>query len=235
MKFDVKGLEKLSLVEWSGKMTAIIFTGGCNFACPFCHNPELIKNLSKIPSFPWEEIEKFLKKKKGWIDTIMITGGEPTLQPDLPKACKIIKKHGYLVGIATNGTNPDMIEKLSKEKLVDRICMDVKNSEEKYEKTVGNMEVNMEKIKKSIENIKRGGIFYEFRTTVVPGLIEEKDIEKIGKLVKGAELFSIQQFRPIKTLDKKYEKITPYSKERLLKMGKILEKYVNKVNLDFVD
>jgi len=231
----IKGLEKLSLVEWPGKTTSIMFLGGCNFRCPFCHNPQLIHELDKIPTFPWEEIEKFLKRKKGWVDAIMITGGEPTIDKNLPKLCKYIKDKGFLVGLETNGTNPKMIKKLLDENLLDRICMDVKNTEEKYSKTVGNVKVNLDDIKESIDNIKKSSIFYEFRTTIVPGLIDENDIEEIGKLIEGAKIFSIQQFRPITTMDKDYQKKIPYSKKRLEKMAKLINKYVKKVNIDFID
>jgi len=239
LNFDTRGLEKFSLVEWSGKITAIVFTGGCNFRCPFCHNPELVTELDKTPLYPWSEIEKFLDRKSGWVDAIMITGGEPTIHADLPKTLRIIRDKGYLVGIATNGTNPEMLQKIIDDKLVDRICMDVKSNPDKYAEACGMVLSSagntVEKIKKSIEIIKSSNVEYEFKLTVVPGIVREEDIPKIGELIKGAKKISLQQFRPLKTLDKSYRDKVPYGKSEIEHMAKELEKYVSKVNLDFIE
>ncbi|MFH1182764.1 MAG: anaerobic ribonucleoside-triphosphate reductase activating protein [Candidatus Moraniibacteriota bacterium] len=275
LQFDTRGLEKFSLVEWPGKMTAIIFTGGCNFRCPFCHNPELVTDLDKTPIYPWEEIDKFLDKKKGWIDAIMITGGEPTIHPDLLKILKIIKDKGYLTGIATNGSNPEMIKELIDEALVNKICMDIKSSIENYpiacgqpimlsswplsrdpekdfkilsgssgrrsptstlpendKKSGGHL---IELIKNSIEIIKNSGIEYEFKLTVVPDIVTKEDIPKIGEMIKGAKKIVLQQFRPLKTLDKSYQSKVPHCRDEIIEMAKELEKYVEEVNLDFID
>jgi pyruvate formate lyase activating enzyme len=234
LQFDTRGLEKFSLVEWPGKITAIIFTGGCNFRCPFCHNPEIVTELEKTPEYPWEEIEKFLDQKVGWVDAIMITGGEPTIQPDLPAILKLIKEKGFLTGIATNGSNPEMLKNIIEKKLVDRVCMDVKSSLEKYPEACGS-KANVEKIKESIELIKNSPIEYEFKLTLVPGLVNKEDISKIGELVKGAKKITLQQFRPLKSLDKSYESKVPYGKDDILQMAKVLEEYVDEVNLDFID
>lgn len=238
LQFDARGLEKFSLVEWPGKICAIIFTAGCNFRCPFCHNPELVTGLANTPAYPWEEIEKFLDKKIGWIDAVEITGGEPTLQPDLPKVCKILKNKGFMVSVATNGTNPEMLEKLIPEKLVDRVQMDIKNSLDKYGIATGDAidkEPLNEAIKKSVEILKNSPIEYGFRTTIVPDLIKIEDMEGLGELIKGAKKISLQQFRPLRTLDKSYQSKVPYCKEEIIAMGKKLEKYVEEVNLEFID
>ena len=233
-QFDARGLEKFSLVEWPGKITAIIFTGGCNFRCPFCHNPELVTDLDKTPVYPWKEIEKFLDKKIGWVDAIMITGGEPTIHADLPKILKIIKDKGYLTGVATNGSNPEMLRKIIEEKLVDRVCMDVKSSLENYPEACG-AKNNSEKISESIEIIKNSGIEYEFKLTVVPGIVTKEDIPKIGEMIKGAKKIYLQQFRPFKTLDKSYQNKVPYDKDEIVSMAKELEKYIDEVNLEFIE
>lgn len=234
LQFDTRGLEKFSLVEWPGKITAIIFTGGCNFRCPFCHNPELVTDLDETPIYPWPEIEKFLNKKIGWIDAIMITGGEPTIHSSLPKILKLIKKKSYLTGIATNGSHPEMLRKIIEEKLIDRICMDVKSSLENYPVACGS-KINVETISESIKIIKNSGIEYEFKLTLVPGIITKKDISKIGELVKGAKKISLQQFRPLKTLDKNYQDKVPYGKDDIVEFGKMLENNVGEVNLDFIE
>lgn len=216
-------------------MAAIIFTGGCNFRCPFCHNPELITGLDETPVYPWKEIDKFLDKKKGWIDAIMITGGEPTINPDLPQVLKKIRDKGYLVGVATNGGNPEMLDKIVNEKLVDRICLDIKSSPSKYHLATGNDNYDIAPLKKSVDSIINGEIPYELRMTLVPGITVKEDISEIGEFVKGAKKIVLQQFRPIKTLDKNYQKRVPYCKDEIIEMAKELEKYVEEVNLDFID
>jgi pyruvate formate lyase activating enzyme len=237
LQFDVRGLEKFSLVEWPGKIAAIIFTGGCNFRCPFCHNPELVTNLGKIPIYPWEEIEKFLNGKVGWIDAVMITGGEPTIHAGLPGILKIIKSKEFLTGIATNGSNPEVLRKIIDEGLVNRLCMDIKSSLNKYATACGlnNLADRINDIKKSIEILKNSNIEYEFKLTVVPGIVDKEDIPGIGELVKGAKKITLQQFRPQKTLDKSYQKRVPYCREEIEGMAKELEKYVEEVNLEFIE
>jgi len=220
-------------------MTAIVFTGGCNFRCPFCHNPELITGLDKTPVYPWEEIEKFLNKKRGWIDAIMITGGEPTIHPDLPQVLKKIKEKGYSVGVATNASNPEMLEKIINDKVVDRVCLDIKSSPKKYPIASGLAGTQhseyLPEIKKSLDSVVRNKIPHELRMTIVPGLIEKEDIPEIGELIKGAKKIVLQQFRPMKTLDKSYQSKVPYGRDEIVEMGKGLEKYVEEVNLDFID
>ncbi len=240
---DLRGLEKFSLVEWPGKISAIIFTGGCNFRCPFCHNPELVqidnsKESINPPVYPWSEIEKFLNRKVGWVDAVMITGGEPTIHSDLPKLLLAVKNKGFLVGLATNGTNPEMLKKLMEEKLLDRICMDVKSSLARYSLVVGltkegsekkNFDSLEEKIQRSLELIKNSGLDYDFKLTLVPGLVNPEDIPAIGEMIKGAKKLTVQQFRPLRTLDKSYENKVPYTLDEMKKIVEVLRKYVNKV------
>lgn len=235
LQFDTRGLEKFSLVEWPGKMAAIIFTGGCNFRCPFCHNPELITDLGKTPVYPWKEIEKFLDRKKDWIDAIMVTGGEPTIHSDLPEALKKIKEKGYLAGIATNGSNPEMLERIIRENIVDRICLDIKGCPQKYHLATGQKEFDFTPVKKSIDSVINSPITHELRLTLVPGITAQEDIPAIGEFVKGAKKIVLQQFRPQKTLDKSYQSKVPYCKDDILAMGKELEKYVEEVDTSFVD
>lgn len=235
MKIPIYGLEKFSLVEWPGKISGIVFTGGCNFRCPFCHNPELIDLSSaekdRIKPFSWREIEAFLEEKKGWLDAIIVTGGEPTLHANLPDFFRLIKEGGYLAALETNGSNPEMIEQLLREKLLDRIQMDIKSSLVSYGAATGLENPPLEKIKRSAELLIGSGLEYEFRTTVVPGLVSEADIERMDDLISGAEKIVLQQFRPMKTFDKKYQEALPYTQEDLQKMGEKLKKFVKKVEV----
>jgi len=228
----IGGLQKLTLVDYPGKVAATVFLIGCNFKCPFCQNPELVnlEEIKKQPQISEKEFFEFLDSKKGLIDGICITGGEPTIQSDLIDFIQKIREKGFLIKLDTNGSKPEVLSRLVNEHLLDFIAMDIKTSLGKYEKAVG-AKFDLEKIKKSVELIKKSGIDYEFRTTVVPGEVEEKDIEQIGKWLKGVKKFALQQFQNKKVLDKKFEKIQPYSDEVLKVFKNILGKYINEVEL----
>ncbi|HEB01381.1 MAG TPA: anaerobic ribonucleoside-triphosphate reductase activating protein [Candidatus Portnoybacteria bacterium] len=227
----IAGLQKVTLIDYPGQVAATIFTLGCNFRCGFCHNPELVELDRKSPFLiSEEEVFKFLKSRKGLLDGVCLTGGEPTLHQDCPAFIKKIKKLGFLVKLDTNGTNPQMLEKLISQRLIDYLAMDIKNSPEKYQETVGT-KVNLKNIQKSIELIKNSGLDYQFRTTVVPGLIDEKEIKKIGQWIKGAKEFAVQQFQTTKTFDKSFEKVKPYSDEKLKELVEVIKPYVEEVKL----
>ncbi len=227
MILPIKGIQKTSLVDYPGKVACTVFLGGCNFKCPYCQNRDLIVNFEKMETIKEEEVLKFLKDKKKWLDGVCITGGEPLLY-DITDFIKKIKEIGLLVKLDTNGTNPKLLRKLIN--FVDYIAMDIKAPLEKYD-NAARVNVDKIKIKESIELIKENKVDNEFRTTVVKDFFTEKDAEEIGKLLKGAKLYALQQFRPLNTLDKAFEKKHPYPKEEFDKFKKILEKYVKKVEL----
>jgi len=228
----IGGLQKLTLVDYPNKIAATVFLTGCNFKCGFCHNPSLVdaKEMKNQPEIPEKEFFKFLKSKQGLVDGICITGGEPTINSDLPEFIKKIKKLNFSIKLDTNGNNPEVLKKLIEEKLLNFVAMDIKTSLDKYEKAV-NTKINLENIKKSVEIIKNSGIDYEFRTTVVPGIVDREDIEKIGQWLKGAKKFALQQFRNQKVLNKEFEKVVPYWDDTLKEFEKILEKYIDRVEL----
>lgn len=187
----ISGFQKLSLVDFDGHMSATIFVSGCNFACPFCHNSGLVKNTE--PEIDESEILSYLNKRFGLLDSVCVSGGEPTLYPDLPEFIKKLKTIGYLVKLDTNGTNFEMVKFLVENRLVDYIAMDIKNSVNKYNMTVGK-EINFENIKKTIDYIKKCGIDYEFRTTLTREFHEFDDIVEIAKMIKGAKKYFLQKF-----------------------------------------
>ena len=228
----IGGLQKLTLVDYPGKVAATVFLIGCNFRCGFCHNPELVdsEGIKKQPLIDEKQFFKFLDSKEGLIDGICITGGEPTIQSDLVEFTHKIKVKGFFVKLDTNGSNPELLEKLINEKMVDFVAMDIKTSLDKYEKAI-NVKIDSEKIKKSVELIKTSKTDYEFRTTVVPGLVEKKDIEKIGKWLKGVKKIALQQFQNKKVLNKKFGEIWPYPDKTLKEFAKILEKDIKEVEL----
>ena len=187
----ISGFQKLSLVDFDGHISATIFVSGCNFACPFCHNAGLVNGSE--PQISESEVLEYLSKRFGLLDGVCVSGGEPTLYPDLPKFISKLKSIGYLVKLDTNGTNPEMVKYLVENKLVDYIAMDIKNSEDNYNKTIGK-DYDFSKIKTTIEYIINCGVDYEFRTTLVKSLHTFEDIQKIAKLIAGAKKYYLQKF-----------------------------------------
>ena len=223
----IGGLQKFSLIDYPGKICAIVFTQGCNFKCPYCHNPELIDPKLFLPTIPEEKIFSFLKKRQGKLDAVEITGGEPTLQPDLIDFIKKIKRLGFLVKLDSNGSNPEILKKIIQLKIVDYLALDVKAPLERYQEiTDSNIDPN--KIRKTIKLIINSGLDYEFRTTVVKSLLNKKDIEKIGKLIQGAKLYILQKFIATKLLNPKLLKGTGYSDQEFEKLKDIAKHYVQK-------
>jgi pyruvate formate lyase activating enzyme len=235
----IGGLQKFSLLDYPDHIAAIIFTQGCNFRCPFCYNPMLVwpfeggklnykrKEHKDHHLVEEDDLFAFLRARAGKVEAAVITGGEPTIQPDLPDFIRKIKALGFLVKLDTNGTNPQMVENLVKEKLVDYIAMDIKNSLDKYDDTV-KVKTNLENIKKSVKIIKESGLPYEFRTTIAPGLINKEGIEKIGEFIKGAKLWFLQNFKSdTDLLDEGLEKqasLSAKETKELQKTGKMFVK-----------
>lgn len=217
MKFA--GLVKNSFVDFPNNISAVVFTFGCNFNCWYCHNRRIIEG-EKIEAYNEEDILNFLDKRKGQLDGLVISGGEPTINEDLENFIKKVKEKGFLVKLDTNGSNPNVLEKLLSENLLDFVAMDVKTSLEKYgEITQGN--VNIKNIEKSIEVLKKSKIDYEFRTTFAPD-VSLSDIEKISKLISNAKAFAIQKYNPPNE-----NVITiPHSFEDFEKALEIAKKYV---------
>lgn len=219
----IGGLQKNSLIDYPGKISAIVFTIGCNFRCPYCHNPELVDETAT--EIPEADIFTFLEKRVGLLEAVTITGGEPTMHDDLPSFMQKVKALGFLVKLDTNGTNPDMLQKALEEKLVDYVAMDIKSPLATYEKTA-NRPVDTDAIRKSIGLLKDGSTPYEFRTTLVKTLITPEDLDGIGSDIQGAERYYLQKFVPTKTLNPAFLRKTTFTDEELLSMQKHMEKFV---------
>jgi pyruvate formate lyase activating enzyme len=218
------GYQKLTLIDYPGKIATTVFTVGCSFRCPFCHNPELVLDWQlSVYSNIEKEFFEFLKKRKGKLEGVCITGGEPTIQPDLVDFIKKVKNLGYFVKLDSNGSRPDALRNIIQNKMVDFIAMDIKNAPEKYKKTTGGM-ADLERIKLSVDMIMNSGIDYEFRTTVVPGIHEEKDFDEISKWIKGARAYYLQEYREGKILDPNLKKVT---KGKMINLDSIGEKIKN--------
>jgi len=226
---EIGGLQKTTLIDYPGRVAATVFLVNCNFRCPFCYSSELVipEKIKKQPRIPLKEFFSFLRERAGLLDGVVICGGEPCLNQELPQFIKKIKKLGYLVKLDTNGSNPSLLKKLIEEKLIDYIAMDIKAplNKKKYSGAIGR-EIDINLIKESIKLIKDSGIEYEFRTTVVPGIHSKEDIIEIAKQLRPARKYFLQNFRPEKTNDPKFEKIRPYSKEKMSGMRQSCSKYI---------
>lgn len=225
------GLQKTSLVDYPGKMAATVFTKGCNFRCPFCHNPDLVDLKRNSEDVSEDEFFDFLKQRKGLLDAVCITGGEPLIHNDIVDFMEKIKDFGFDIKLDTNGNFPEKLEILFQKELLDYVAMDVKSSPEKYRKLT-NTDVRINDIAGSVELIKKKAKAYEFRTTAVPTLIDAKEIEEIGKWTGGGKKFALQKFENgHETLDKSWQKVSPYSDEKMKQIVKTAEKYFDEVEL----
>jgi pyruvate formate lyase activating enzyme len=219
-----------SLIDWEGKIVSTLYLPLCNFRCPFCYNCELILRPDTIKNIPQKEIDSYLLKRKDFIDGICMSGGEPTLHPDLPEYFKGMKDKGFLIKLDTNGTNPTLLKNLLNFNLVDYIALDIKSSLDfdNYSKAAGTKDkIMIEKVKESIELIMNSEIDYEFRTTVVPLLHSDETIMEIARYITGAKRYILQNFSPLeKTLDPSFQKIKPYSVEKIQELSGKAQKYV---------
>jgi len=219
------GFTSFTLIDYPSKVAAMVYTIGCNFRCPYCHNPELV-NETVENEISENYVLSFLEDRQKLIDGLVITGGEPTLHGEkLLSFMKKVKDLGFLVKLDSNGTNPDFIKKALEQKIVDYIAMDIKSPLETYHKTV-DRPVDINKIRESIGLLKEGRVSYEFRTTVIKSLLSCEDIEKMMKEIKGAKRYYLQKFNPTKILNPQFKKKVTYTDEEFEKLKKIAEKYV---------
>lgn len=190
----IQGLQKLTLLDYPEKLACTIFTSGCNFRCPFCHNASLVVDTHRYEKISEEEVFEFINKRKNTLEGVCVSGGEPLLQNDIEEFMKKVKDLGYKIKLDTNGSSPEKLERIIKDGLVDYIAMDLKNSRQNYGKTIGIEGYNLAPIEKSIRLIMMSDIPYEFRTTVVKELHKRSDFEDMASWIKGAKAYYLQQF-----------------------------------------
>ena len=188
------GLQKLSMVDYPGKLAATVFTGGCNLRCPFCHNALLVTRLNETPELPEAEVLSFLERRRGLLDGVVLSGGEPLLQPDAADFLRKVRDMGFAVKLDTNGCFPDRLAAILEEGLVDYVAMDIKNSREKYPQTVGVPGFDTAAVEESVRLLAKSGVDYEFRTTLVRELHTVSDVEAIGRWLQGAPRYFLQNF-----------------------------------------
>jgi len=223
MKFS--GIQKTSLVDFPNRVASVLFTPGCNLRCPYCHNWRIVLN-PQPPFLNDETTVKILEERRKFVDAVVVTGGEPTIHKELPKFLKRLKDGNFEVKLDTNGLNPMALEECLP--YVDYVALDVKTSLRKYKRlgTEGTAE-----LVHTVDILKKGKVECEFRTTVVPGLVDEEDLIEIGELVKGAKNFALQQFVPDDTLDKNLTFLKPFSRDNMANFAESMKKYAENVTL----
>ena len=212
----IDGLQKMTLLDFPGKVACTVFTGGCNFRCPFCHNALLVTKLPEKPDYSEDEILSFLEKRTGLLDGVAITGGEPLLNPDIADFIRKIRSMGYAVKLDTNGSFPERLKAIVGEGLVDYVAMDIKNRKEKYAETIGLKNLDLSKIEESVEFLKSGAVDYEFRTTVVEQFHTVEDIRAAAVWIGGAKRYFLQNF--VDSGELICEEVSGVDKETMLKM-----------------
>jgi pyruvate formate lyase activating enzyme len=223
----IGGLQKTTLIDYPGKLACTVFLAVCNFRCPWCYSAELVlpEKIIKQPRISEKEFFNFLKERKGLLEGVVICGGEPTVNKDLLQFVEKIKKLDFLVKLDTNGSNPEMLKDLIKKRQIDYVAMDIKLPLEKYAGLFGEC-VRTEDIKNSVDFLKKNQIDSEFRTTVVPGIHTREDFLEIAKWIGGPNVkYYLQNFRPEKTIDNKFQTIKPYSEDFLKNIVKEISPY----------
>lgn len=230
---QIYGLNKTTLLDYPEHVAATLFTGGCNFCCPFCHNGGLVLCPGNQTLILKEEVLAFLKKRRGILEGVCITGGEPTLQQDLPGFIREIKDLGYRVKLDSNGYRPGVLKRLLQEQLLDYIAMDIKASKENYGKAAGLRNPDLSLIEESVELLKTGNIDYEFRTTVVKGIHGISEFEEIGRWLAGSRAYFLQAYQESENVIRPgYQS---FSKEEMLRMAELAHKYIDRVELRGVE
>jgi len=224
----VKGLEKFAPKDFPGFIASTVFLGGCNFRCPYCHNAELVLRPERLADIPMDFFLAYLDSRKGWLEGICVTGGEPLLAEEIESFLTIIKQRGLLIKLDTNGSRPDTLERLLRADLIDRAAMDIKAPLDRYREVTGS-KVEPQDIVRSAEILRRSGRPVLFRTTVVPGLIGPEDIESIGRWLQGADVYQIQQFSPVGTLDAEYGRIKPYGRDEVRRLAEAARPFFGEV------
>ncbi len=231
MGMKVAGFIKTSLLDWDGNIVSTVYLPGCNFRCPFCHNPGLVGGVADDELIEWSQVEEYLRENRDFLDGVVVSGGEPTLHPDLVPMLKAIKALGLKVKLDSNGTRPEVLDDLIGAGLIDFVAMDIKAPlDHRYDQLCG-IAGQADKVRESVKVVIGSGVDHEFRTTVVPIMIKEEDVEDIARSLKGARRYVLQQFRPKVTLDPNLGALDPYAVSVIRKMSKIAGEHVNNVRV----
>jgi pyruvate formate lyase activating enzyme len=227
---NIKGFQGTSLLDYPGRLASLIFFGGCNLTCPFCHNPALVLEPDAYPDYPPEALLDELRERRKFIDGVVVSGGEPTLERYLAVLLREVKALGLSVKLDTNGLAPAVLEKLLAEGLVDYLALDLKTAPARY-RELHPGPVNIADLCRSAALVAKSGVDYEFRTTCVPGFVEEGDIREIGALIRGGKRWVLQQFVPRHALDESLHEIEPHSPELIRAFAELANGYVSEVGV----
>lgn len=228
----ISGLQKTTLLDYPGHVAATIFLGGCDFRCPFCHNSDLLEDSGE-DAFSEEEVLSFLKKRAGILQGVCITGGEPTLQPELEALIRHIRTLGLKVKLDTNGYRPEVLKALCEQGLLDYVAMDIKSGPAGYARAAGRSELALDRIKESIAFLLKGTVPYEFRTTVVKGIHRAEDFKEIGAWIAGADAYFLQSYKDSEQV--LLPGFEAFSREELLSFVRLVTPYVANTALRGVD
>ncbi len=223
----ISGIQKTTFIDYPGKIASTIFLAGCNFRCPFCHNRNLVLNEQWLQKISPEEVLGYLKQRRKYLEGVCVTGGEPLIYNDIVSFIAAIKKLGLAVKLDTNGTNPRLLKDLYTQKLIDYVAFDIKASPEKYAEVSG-VNVDMAKIKESVQIVMEGKIGYEFRSTILPRFHPEAEVEKMARFIKGAQLYYLQNFVPRNTLDEAFMQERSFAPEEMRALAEVARRYVEK-------
>jgi len=226
----VKGFQGTSLLDFPGKIASLIFFGGCNLTCPFCHNPSLVLDPEQYPDYPWEALEEELQQRASFIDGVVVSGGEPTLASELLPFLRRVKELGLQVKLDTNGLAPKVVKHALEDGLLDFVALDLKTSPFRYQE-LHDGPVNRAALTETVQLLLDSGIDYEFRTTCVPGFVEQDDIRAMGALIEGAATWVLQQFVPNYALAEECRDLSPHSSQVLKGFAQLAEGYVKRVHL----
>jgi pyruvate formate lyase activating enzyme len=227
----VKGLEKFAPKDFPGFIASTVFLGGCNFRCPYCHNAELVLRPERLADIPMDFFLAYLDSRKGWLEGICVTGGEPLLDEEIESFLSIVKQRWLLIKLDTNGSRPETLERLLQADLIDRAAMDIKAPLDRYREVTG-AKVDPDAIVSSAALLRTSGLPVLFRTTVVPGLIAAEDIESIGRWLQGAPVYQVQQFSPVGTLDAEYGRIKPYGRDEVRRLADAARPFFGEVLIE---
>ncbi len=219
----IGGLQRLTLSDFPGRLAAVLFTRGCNFRCPFCHNPELVDTRRFAETIPQAEVFSFLRTRSGTLDGVVVTGGEPTIHADLPALLRSLKELGLAVKLDTNGSAPGALERLIAQELVDYVALDIKSSPALYPAAAG-VPVDIDALRCSVELLAAAGLAHELRMTYVERLIPLKELEAVAELARGCQVFFVQAFQPSKALDPSFLLLSRPSRQELEQVRSTLEK-----------
>ncbi len=228
----IHGLQKMTLLDFPGHVACTVFLGQCDFRCPFCHNFELVDGTAPA-IMDDEELFSFLSKRKGLLDGVAVTGGEPCIHKDLPDLLRRVREMGFQTKVDTNGNHPKMLCQLLEERLVDYVAMDIKNSPEKYAMTAGLEQLDLSKIRESIALLEGSSVPHEFRTTIVKEFHEEADFHGIGEMIRGAKQYFLQSFTDRESVP--YGNLHSHAPEDIRKFAQIMSEYVECATIRGVD